>query len=96
MALTRIASQEWGPFGITTNTILPVVHSDPMDWYDWTREAAAALPQRIPVRRYGWPYEDCSPIVAFLVSDDASFVTGASIVADGGFSAGLSKQIGLV
>jgi NAD(P)-dependent dehydrogenase (short-subunit alcohol dehydrogenase family) len=45
--------------------------------------------------RIGQPAE-IAAVVAFLVSDDASFVTGASIVADGGFSAGLSKQIGLV
>jgi NAD(P)-dependent dehydrogenase (short-subunit alcohol dehydrogenase family) len=47
------------------------------------------------IGRIGQP-EEIAAVAAFLVSDDASFVTGASIVADGGFSAGLSKQIGIV
>ena len=47
------------------------------------------------IGRIGQPAE-IAAVAAFLVSDAASFVTGASIVADGGFSAGLSKQIGIV
>jgi NAD(P)-dependent dehydrogenase (short-subunit alcohol dehydrogenase family) len=56
------------------------------------RELAARLQA---IGRVGQPAEIAN-VAAFLVSDEASFVTGASIVADGGFSAGLSKQIGIV
>ena len=42
------------------------------------------------------PAAEIAAVAAFLVGDDASFVTGASIVADGGFSAGRSKQVGIV
>lgn len=43
---------------------------------------------RIPMRRLGMP-EEMAGIVAFLVSDDASYITGESIVAAGGMSARL-------
>jgi NAD(P)-dependent dehydrogenase (short-subunit alcohol dehydrogenase family) len=47
------------------------------------------------INRIGQPAE-VAKVVVFLASDDASFVTGSAYYVDGGFSCGLSKEIGLV
>jgi len=83
-ALTRNASQEWGPFGITTNCILPVVRTPAYDLTEQGRQAAAALEGSIPVRRFGTP-SDCGAAFAFLASEDAGYVNGQMIGIDGGF-----------
>ena len=44
----------------------------------------AAYLKQIPMGRYGAP-EDIAGVCAFLLSDDAAFVTGQTIVVDGGF-----------
>lgn len=84
MALTRTASQEWGRYGITTNTLLPVVRTPAFDMTEQGRAAAKRLEELIPVGRFGTPYEDCSPLVAFLASEAAGYVNGQAIGADGG------------
>jgi NAD(P)-dependent dehydrogenase (short-subunit alcohol dehydrogenase family) len=47
-------------------------------------EMAAALPQRIPVRRHGTAYDDLSPVIAFLASDSAGYLNGQTIGINGG------------
>jgi 3alpha(or 20beta)-hydroxysteroid dehydrogenase len=84
-ALSRTASLELGPKGIRVNTILPGYIETPM-----TARAPAAFRaaniEDTPLGRAGQP-EDVAPLVVFLISDEASFISGAEIAVDGGQSA---------
>ncbi len=81
-ALTLALSQELGPRGITINAVAPGLIET-----DMTAAAVAergeALRNRTPLRRIGQP-EDIGGLVAFLASDDAGWITGRTIRADGG------------
>lgn len=74
-ALTRMAAREWGPDNITVNNVLPVAD---------TWGAADVPPPNVPLGRYGSPEEDVAPVVLFLASKDAQFITGYSLTPDGG------------
>jgi len=85
-ALTRSAAREWGPLGITANCILPAstLHRAPPD-DDPSRLAsyrATYANQCIP--HDGDAESDIAPVVAFLCSEASRFVTGESIMVDGG------------
>jgi 3-oxoacyl-[acyl-carrier protein] reductase len=84
MALTRTASQEWGQYGIVTNTVLPGARTPA---YELSEEAMAALREyeaKNPVGRVGLPYDDCAPPYVFLASEGARYVNGQAIGVDGG------------
>lgn len=70
------------PRGITVNCIDP----GPNDTGYADDASRAALVARIPGGRWGTP-TDCSRVVAWLVSDEANWVTGQTIASDGGWSA---------
>jgi 3alpha(or 20beta)-hydroxysteroid dehydrogenase len=78
-------------YGIRVNTIHPGPHATPMLLAGGTAEQAAAIPQvkavidSIPMKRMGEPRE-IGKVVAFLASDDASYITGAEIFVDGGLT----------
>jgi dihydroanticapsin dehydrogenase len=94
--LTRAMAIDHSAEGIRINCICPGWIDTPMNADYFADPAARELAARLQaIGRVGQPAEIAN-VAAFLVSDEASFVTGASIVADGGFSAGLSKQIGIV
>jgi 3-oxoacyl-[acyl-carrier protein] reductase len=87
--MTRTLAIELGPFGITANAVAPGFIDTEM-----TRSTARrmgldpeamkqAASQRIPVRRVGQP-SDVAGVIAFLASDDASFVSGQTIYVAGG------------
>ena len=77
--LTQIAAAEFGEFGIRVNAVFPGPVETPMlDDATQQRLAATAVFGRI-----GKPME-IADAVAFLVSDQASFITGAELVIDGG------------
>jgi len=77
--LTQIAAAEFGEFGIRVNAVFPGPVETPMlDEATQRRLAATAVFGRI-----GKPME-IADAVAFLVSDQASFITGAELVIDGG------------
>jgi len=85
-SLTRSVAREWGPLGITANCILPAssVHRAPPD-DDPARLAlyrANYSDQCIP--RDGDAEHDIAPVVAFLCSEASRFVTGETIMVDGG------------
>ncbi|MGE3579264.1 MAG: SDR family NAD(P)-dependent oxidoreductase [Vicinamibacterales bacterium] len=74
-ALTRVAAREWGPDGITVNNVLPVAN---------TYGADDVPPPQNVLARHGSPEDDIAPVVLFLASRDAQFLTGYSLTPDGG------------
>lgn len=84
-AITRTLAVELGPHGILVNSVAPGTIST--DMVDELLEANPALKERLvakaPIGRVGDTAEAVWPIV-FLLSDAASFVTGQTLVADGG------------
>lgn len=85
-AFTQQASVEWGPLGVRVNAVAPgmtrtamaeAVYADPV-----LHEKRRAM---VPVGRIGTP-RDIANAVAFLLSPDASYISGQTLVVDGGFT----------
>lgn len=84
-SMTRIAAREYGKYGITVNVICPGAMTVASKLYkesDPEGFAAAVAPQPIP--DLGDPETDIAPVVMFLASKEARFVTGQTIGVDGG------------
>ncbi|WP_069262042.1 SDR family NAD(P)-dependent oxidoreductase [Paraburkholderia nodosa] len=75
-ALTRTAAREWAADKITVNNVLPLAET-------WSKDANVPPPTN-PLGRFGTPEEDIAPVVLFLASKDAQFLTGYSLTPDGG------------
>ena len=83
IALTEALSSELGRSGIRVNCIAPGVIDTPMN-ANLSQEDMEALRMATPLNRIGTG-EDVAGAVKFLLSDDASFITGQTITVDGGF-----------
>jgi len=90
--MTKNAGLEYGKFGITTNAIAPGAILTPMVEEAFKqvnpedpKGAEAAYAQHNPTRRLGLPHE-VAKVVAFLLSEDASYVNGQTLAIDGGES----------
>ncbi len=81
ISMTKTMSAEWGPLGIRVNAVAPGV-----TWTDrnqWGEEVQAQARKSVPLGRIG-DQTEIARVILFLASDLASYVTGQTVVADGG------------
>jgi 2-hydroxycyclohexanecarboxyl-CoA dehydrogenase len=91
MAWTRTIAQEWGKYNISVNAMAPVIET-PMARAHFARMSVeefdafkANTAQRIPLGGwFGDPDRDFAPVMVFLASDSARFLTGQTYAVDGG------------
>ncbi|MGA1842235.1 MAG: beta-ketoacyl-ACP reductase [bacterium] len=84
IGLTRTLALELAQFNITVNCVVPGLIDTPM--IQGMKQEAVV--KRIPLRRLGRP-EDVANLVAFLVSNEADYITGETIAINGGLSLGI-------
>jgi NAD(P)-dependent dehydrogenase (short-subunit alcohol dehydrogenase family) len=91
--LTMSLADDWGKFGITVNCLAPgwfrtaqnqVLYED-KDWVEY-------LCDRIPMKRPGQP-EDLDAAVVFLAAESSRYVTGQTLLVDGGISTGATRAL---
>lgn len=90
--LMRNLAVELGPLGITVNNVAPGAIATPINkaLLD-DKPKLNALLAKIPLGRMGTP-EEVAGLVAFLVSDDAAYITGSTFVVDGGLMRNYHEQ----
>jgi len=86
--MTTSVADDWGVHGITVNCFAPgwfktAQNATPYDSQDWVEY----LKDRIPLKRPGLP-SDLDGAIVFLSSDASSYVTGQTLLVDGGISTG--------
>lgn len=86
VAITRSGALELGPKGIRVNAISPSTTRTPMGYPGKFPELSS------PMKRIAEP-EEMAAIVHFLASDDASWVNGQTLIADGGMTAGVMPAV---
>lgn len=83
VAVMKNFARNYGPFGVTANTVLPGAVEGAMT-VGLTAEQRERFIAQIPLGRFAEPME-IARVVAFLASDDSSWITGASIDVNGGW-----------
>ena len=82
--LTQVMAKEWGQHNIRVNAIAPGIIKTRLSEALWKEPAVNAKAiARIPLLRLGEP-DECAGVVVFLASDAGSYITGETIVIDGG------------
>ncbi|HIW68616.1 SDR family oxidoreductase [Dietzia aerolata] len=84
-AISRVAANEWARDGINVNVISPLALTEGVESYI---EATPGIEKKLlagtPMRRFGDPEADIGRVAVFLASDDASYMTGQTLMVDGG------------
>lgn len=92
--MVRQLAQEWAADGVRVNAVSPGLFSTSMTAPIYAdAEKKAAREALIPMHRIGDPQRDCAGLVAFLLSPDATYLTGQNIVVDGGLLGSIQANI---
>jgi NAD(P)-dependent dehydrogenase (short-subunit alcohol dehydrogenase family) len=84
-AISRVTANEWGPEGINVNLISPIALTPGVEeWRENAPELYDAMINKIPLRRLGDPEQDIGQVAVFLASSDSDYITGQTIMVDGG------------
>jgi NAD(P)-dependent dehydrogenase (short-subunit alcohol dehydrogenase family) len=83
LGLTRAAAKELGPHGITVNAVCPGLFDTELAHENATDERLETIQKSFPVQRLGRP-EELAELICYLASDQAGYITGASIDINGG------------
>lgn len=85
LMLIRTLAQEWAADGIRVNSVSPgLIHTSLTARVYANPDIKAAREKLIPLHRIGDPGSDIAGLVSFLISQDAGYITGQNILADGG------------
>lgn len=82
VGLTRSAARDWGPLGVRVNLVAPGPLDSPLA-HAIPATALKVMAEQTPLRRLG-TYEEVAEVVAWLLSSGAAYLTGQTIVVDGG------------
>ena len=83
--VSRVAANEWGKFGINVNLISPIANSPGVqEWAKAQPEYYEEVKNKIPMGRFGDVEEDIGRVAVFLASEDSRYITGQTIMVDGG------------
>ncbi|GBD34970.1 Glucose 1-dehydrogenase 4 [bacterium HR36] len=87
LQLTRALAADWAPFGVRVNAIAPGAFLTDANrrWFTEMPHLRSMVESQIPMGRLGVP-EEIGPAAVFLASDASSYMTGAVLVIDGGFT----------
>jgi len=80
---TKALAREFGPYGITSNTVVPGAINTERDWSQYPNTDIEKKRQEIPVRRWG-EVEDLAQACLYLCGPDSGFVNGQAIHVNGG------------
>jgi NAD(P)-dependent dehydrogenase (short-subunit alcohol dehydrogenase family) len=84
-AISKVAANEWGEYGINVNIISPIAMTPGVEaWSKEHPETFEAIVSKVPMKRWGDPEKDIGPIAVFLASEDSNYMTGQTLMADGG------------
>lgn len=83
LALTKSLALDWAGFGIRVNCVIPGLSDTAQPRVEMGDNELYAAGAKIPLGRIGQP-EDIAAVVAFLLSDDAAYMTGQSVAVNGG------------
>ena len=84
---TRATAADWAPHGVTVNAICPggFMTEPNKRWAEENPEIINTFKSLIPAGDFGKP-EDLGPLAVYLASEASRYVTGASLVIDGGYT----------